>query len=491
MSPLFSKASVIVAILCLGATSNAFLPIPPITRRHHTTPRGSCLYYQKTIHDFCATLGVAWNADAKELKTAFRKLAKQYHPDANPNQDTTEQFKAINEAYQVLSDPQAKHDLMAERMWDSAPYGARSASPYYEEHPRENVGYRRAQEMPDTEYPFGPDFRETTTSYGYNEPDVVQQNYETTAPFGSGNGYNDPNIRRKYDPSMYQEVETETTVASSDTTSSFGAQVDLNNNNHKAVKGNDLQIDLEIDFMTSMFGGQENVRIRRMETCADCTGDGVHIKTGTCGSCGGHGVTTGPSRFQFGPTSVVTCKSCRGTGVERQVKDCEACHGKGVRVKSKHLQITIPPGVEDGGKLRVCGEGDVGLNGGPAGDLYIALKVKPDPVFRREGTELFSEISIAYLDAIMGTSVTIPVVNGEVTVKIPPGTQFGQVMRLQGNGAPAYGSPEVRGDLHVTVNVEQPQEMELYRQFQEHRQQQQQQRSNNMDGMFGWAGTVS
>lgn len=467
MSPLLSKVSVLLSVLCIGTTIDAFLPSTSTT--HHSTARvrrhaatTSSLYYQRTINDLCATLGVSWNADARELKSAFRKLAKVYHPDANPGVDTTEKFKEINEAYQVLTDPQAKKDLMADT-WDvqqSSPFGS---------------AYR-------------------------GEPDL-SRDYETSAPFGSGNGYNDPNVRRKYDPDL---KEPETTVGSP-FASEFGAQVDLNAN---VVQGEDLQIDLEIDFETSIFGGQEKVRIRRMETCCDCTGDGVTIQTGTCGTCGGTGIMArGPrGAMRVGPPTRRTCPTCRGSGIENRVENCATCHGKGVKVKSRHLQITIPPGVEDGGKLRVCGEGDVGPDGGPPGDLYILLKVKKDPIFRREGTELYSELSVAYMDAILGASVTIPVVNGEVSVKIPPGAHLGQVLRLEGNGAPVFGDSDTRGDLHVTLNVEQPEEMELVKQFKELReghhhapqQQQEQQQNNveggmfgspqnNMDGMFGWA----
>jgi molecular chaperone DnaJ len=150
-----------------------------------------------------------------------------------------------------------------------------------------------------------------------------------------------------------------------------------------------------------------------------------------------------------------TCSACRGTG-QKIEEYCGTCGGQGVNQKTKQIKVTIPPGVEDGNKLRVRGEGDAGPNGGPAGDLYIFLKVKEDPIFRREGPEIYSEASISYVDAILGASVKTPVVDGEVTIKIPPGTQPGQVMRLKGNGAPRLGNPTVRGDHYVTVSVEIP-----------------------------------
>ena len=127
--------------------------------------------------------------------------------------------------------------------------------------------------------------------------------------------------------------------------------------------------------------------------------------------------------------------------------------------KTKQIKVTIPAGVEDGNKLRVRGEGDAGPKGGPAGDLYIFLNVKPDKKFRREGPEIYSDANISYIDAILGASVQTPVVDGEVTIKVPPGTQPGQVMRLRGNGAPRLGNPDSRGDHYVTMNIEIPKDI--------------------------------
>jgi len=127
--------------------------------------------------------------------------------------------------------------------------------------------------------------------------------------------------------------------------------------------------------------------------------------------------------------------------------------------KTKQIKVTIPPGVEDGNKLRVRGEGDAGPNGGPSGDLYIFLRVKEDKQFRREGPEVYSDTSVSYVDAILGASIKVPVVDGDVTIKVPPGTQPGQVMRLKGNGAPRLGSPEQRGDHYVTLNIDIPKKL--------------------------------
>lgn len=228
------------------------------------------------------------------------------------------------------------------------------------------------------------------------------------------------------------------------------------------VTGDDLRFDLEIDFKTAVFGGEERVRIRHLEKCDTCGGDGVKpgSKVSTCNVCNGMGVTMQVTRTPLGNFQTQqTCSACRGTG-QKVEEYCGTCSGQGVTSKTKQIKVTIPAGVENGNKLRVRGEGDAGPKGGPAGDLYIFLKVKEDRNFRREGPEIYSDATISYIDAILGADIKTPVVDGEVTIKVPPGTQPGQVMRLRGNGAPNLGNPDVRGDHFVTMNVEIPKDLD-------------------------------
>ena len=301
---------------------------------------------------------------------------------------------------------------------------------------------------------------------------------------------NTPELKKKYD--MFGESGIGTSAASDEAaTNSFGGgggysqQVDLGDifdsffggggggfgggqpgrggsrQQRGPVVGDDLRFDLEIDFKTAVFGGEEKVRIRHLETCDTCTGTGVKpgSKVSTCGTCQGTGVTVQVTRTPLGNFQTQqTCPSCRGTG-QRVEEYCGTCGGQGVNTKTKQIKVTIPAGVEDGNKLRVKGEGDAGPKGGPAGDLYIFLKVKPDPKFRREGPEIYSDAAISYIDAILGASIKTPVVDGEVTIKVPPGTQPGQVMRLKNNGAPRLGNPDSRGDHYVTMNVEIPKDL--------------------------------
>ena len=357
----------------------------------------------RTNRDFYAILGVGRTADAKEIKSAYRRLAKQYHPDANPGEDTTEKFQEINRAYEVLNDPKLKqkYDMFGEQ----------------------GLGTSAASDAAGAGSPFG-----GPGGFG-QEVDLgdIFDSFFGGGGGGMGGGMGGRGRARSAGP----------------------------------VVGDDLRFDLTVDFKTAVFGGEEKVRIRHLETCDTCSGTGVKpgSKVSTCSTCGGSGVTVQVTRTPLGNFQTQqTCPTCRGTGqiIEEY---CGTCGGQGVNSKSKQIAVTIPAGIEDGNKLRVRGEGDAGPKGGPSGDLYIFLKVKPDPRFRREGPEIYSEETISYVDAILGASVKTPVVDGEVTIKVPPGTQPGQVMRVKGNGAPRLGNPDSRGDHYVTMNVEIPKDL--------------------------------
>ena len=378
--------------------------------------------------DFYQILGLQKGADTKEIKSGYRKMAKKYHPDANPGVDTTEKFQEINRAYEILNNPdlKKKYDMYGEA----------------------GVGTSAASEG------------------------------QAGSPFGGPGGFG-------------QEVDL------GDIFDSFfgggggmggGMGGGRGGRTRGPVAGDDLRFDLEIDFKTAVFGGEEKVRIRHQEKCDTCDGDGVQpgSKISTCDVCNGVGVTMQVTRTPLGNFQTQqTCAACRGTG-QKVDQYCGTCSGQGLTSKTKQIKVTIPAGVEDGNKLRVRGEGDAGPKGGPAGDLYIFLKVKKDSTFRREGPEIYSEESVSYVDAILGASIKTPVVDGEVTIKVPPGTQPGQVMRLKGNGAPRLGNPDVRGDHYVTMNVEIPKDLskderELVEKLAELRKK----KSSKKGGIFG------
>ena len=412
-------APILAALLLLASSTLAFVassyrtrPVGPasIDRNDVDHARASQRTFTSSLHmstrgstgrDFYQILGVSRGADPKEIKSAYRKLAKQYHPDANPGEDTTERFQEINRAYEVLNNPDLKKK--------------------YDMYGESGVGTSAASE---------------------NGPG---------SPFGGPGGFG-------------QEVDL------GDIFDSFfgggmgggmGGGARGRARTRGPVAGDDLRFDLEIDFKTAVFGGEEKVRIRHQETCGTCGGNGVKpgSKISTCSVCNGVGVTMQVTRTPLGNFQTQqTCSACRGTG-QKIDEYCGTCSGQGLNSKTKQIKVTIPPGVEDGNKLRVRGEGDAGPNGGPSGDLYIFLKVKGDKIFRREGPEIYSDATVSYVDAILGASIKTPTVDGEVTIKVPPGTQPGQVMRLKGNGAPRLGNPDSRGDHYVTMNVEIPSDL--------------------------------
>ena len=210
----------------------------------------------------------------------------------------------------------------------------------------------------------------------------------------------------------------------------------------------------EIDFMTSVFGGQEKVRVRRQIVCSTCTGTGVKpgAKVKTCGTCGGQGAVNNQQHTSFGMfNNVQACSACRGTG-QHVEEYCPPCKGKGTTTETQDLTIKIPAGVETGAVLRVKEGGHAGKPGTSRGDLYVQLTVKPDAKFVRDGVDILTVEEISYVDAILGTTIKADTVSGKLDLNIPPGTQPGQKLRVRGKGVPRRNS-ETRGDAVVTIKV--------------------------------------
>jgi len=182
--------------------------------------------------------------------------------------------------------------------------------------------------------------------------------------------------------------------------------------------GSDLRLDLDVSFKTSVLGGEKLVRMRHMEACGTCYGNWYE-------------------------------------------RGCPTCGGQGMTEVVKEIRVRIPPGMENGNRLCMAGEGDAGRNGGPSGDLYIFVNVQDDPNFRQEGSDIYSEHTISFVDAILGASIVTPVVDGLATIEVPPGTQCGQVLRLRGNGATLVEDRSLRGDHFVTINVDIPQDLSM------------------------------
>ena len=334
--------------------------------------------------DFYQILGVSRDADANTLKSAYRKLARQYHPDVNKAPGAEDKFKEIGKAYEALADPEtrARYDQFGE------------------------AGIGGASGMPD---------------------------------MGDMGGFGD----------LFETF-----------FNGFGGQSSQGGRSQRRgpQQGDDLRYDLNIDFKDAIFGQQREINIPHLETCEVCRGTGAKKGTGptTCTTCGGSGQVRRATRTPFGNfTQVAECPTCNGVG--QIISDpCTSCGGNGVKQVRKKLRINIPAGVDSGTKLRVSGEGNVGLKGGPPGDLYVFIKVKNDPNLKREGINIYSEISVSYLQAILGDTVDIMTVDGKVNLKIPSGTQPNSTLSLENKGVPRLGNPVARGNHQVLVKVKLP-----------------------------------
>lgn len=349
--------------------------------------------------DFYETLGVARDADKEELKRAYRRLARKYHPDVNKEPGAEEQFKEINRAYEILSEPEARsrYDRFGEA-------GVASGA----------GGFGDMGDMGG----FADIFESFFSGFAGGSPQQQQ--------------------RRRNGP----------------------------------VKGEDLRLDLKLEFREAIFGGKKEIRIPHQETCGVCNGMGAKpgTSTRTCPTCSGSGQVRRATRTPFGSfTQVSVCPTCNGDGQIIEEK-CDACGGIGRKQETKKLEITIPAGVDNGTRLRVSKEGDAGARGGVPGDLYVYLFIEEDAEFRREGVSILSELRITYLQAILGSRLEVSTVDGAVELTIPPGTQPGTVLTLEEHGVPILGNPVKRGDHLITVLIDiptriTPEERELLQQL--------------------------
>ena len=260
-------------------------------------------------------------------------------------------------------------------------------------------------------------------------------------------------------------------------------------------QGDDLRLDLTISFQEAVFGIEKEVQIRHLETCTTCKGSGAKAGSGptTCSTCSGQGQVRRATRTPFGSfTQVAPCPSCEGSG--QVIADpCNACGGQGLQQVRKKLRINIPAGVDTGTRLRVANEGNAGQRGGPSGDLYVFLSVQSHAQLRREGINIASEISLNYLQAILGDTIEVETVDGLEELKIPPGTQPGTVLTLTGKGVPKLGNPVARGNHLFSVKVLLPtklnaEEKELLQQLASHhttKGQKHPHKSGLFGGLFG------
>lgn len=336
--------------------------------------------------DYYEILGVSKDADKSEIKSAFRKKARQLHPDVNKAPDAEEKFKELGKAYEILSDDEK-----------------RATYDRYGEDGLNNAGFN-------TQGPF---------ASGFGDLGDIFESFFGDFGFGGGTRQRDPNA---------------------------------------PVAGDDLRLDVELTFEEAVYGVTKEVKIGHLEVCDECKGTGAKAGTSpvTCSVCGGTGKvhhTTSTVLGQF--TQVSACPKCHGTGKIIETP-CEKCHGKGQVEVEKKLELKIPAGVDTGSKMRLSGEGDAGLRGGPAGDLYIVLHVKPSDYYHREGLNIITRLDITPAQAVLGDNIYVQTIDGDKKLNIPAGIQTGTTLKLAGHGVPHVQKPSYKGDHIVLVNIKTP-----------------------------------
>ena len=339
--------------------------------------------------DYYEVLGVEKSASDADIKKAYRKLAKQYHPDVNPDDKVAEaKFKEVSEAYEVLSDSQkrAQYDQFGHAGMDPNSFGG-----------------------------FGGGFGD----FDFGGIGDIFESFFGGSGFGRS------------------------------TRSRTGPQ-----------KGADLKYTMEISFEESAFGIEREITANRFEGCPTCNGSGSKPGTSpkTCAHCNGTGQVQYKQSTPFGQfVNVKTCDVCRGEG-KVIVDPCQTCGGKGKIKKNVKIMVNVPAGIDDGQTISLRGEGEPGIRGGPPGDLYIGVRVKPHPLFQRQGNDVICEIPVTFVQAALGSELEVPTLDGKVKYTVPEGTQTGTVFRLKNKGIP-FLRGNGRGDQYVKVSVEVPQKL--------------------------------
>ena len=353
--------------------------------------------------DYYEILGVGKNATDDELKKAFRKKAKQWHPDANPDnkKEAEAKFKEVNEAYEVLSNPQKR------QMYDQ---------------------------------------------FGTADP---QQAGFGGGPFGGGNGY------YSYSTSDFGDFGDLGDIFSSFFGGGFGGQRQNSRKNNGPRKGEDLNLSIDISFEESFLGVEKEIIVTRQETCGFCNGTGA--KKGTnpikCPTCNGTGNVTSFQNTILGRVQTRrTCSDCRGTG-EIIKEPCENCKGRGTVRKTPKVKIKIPAGINDNQTVVLRGEGNPGIKGGPAGDLYITVRVKKSSIFKREGNNVYCDIPVTITQATLGAELEIPMVDGsKEKYRIPEATQTGTQFTIRAKGFKSINS-SLQGNFIFRVVVQTPKKL--------------------------------
>ncbi|KAK4800578.1 hypothetical protein SAY86_021065 [Trapa natans] len=364
------------------------LPLPFYSGSSWNSPQKRGMrFIVRADADYYSVLGVSRNASKSEIKSAYRKLARSYHPDVNKEAGAEQKFKEISNAYEVLSDDEKRslYDKYGEAGLKGAGMG-----------------------MGDFSNPF----------------DLFESLFESMGGMG-GMG-------------------------------SMGGMGGRGSRN-RPVDGQDEYYNIVLDFKEAVFGVEKEIEITRLEICGTCNGSGA--KPGTtplkCTTCGGQGQVVSSARTPLGVfQQVMTCSSCGGTG--NIYTPCGTCSGDGRVRRTKRISLKVPAGVDSGSRLRVRSEGNAGRQGGSPGDLFVVIDVVPDSVLKRDDTNILYTCKVSYIDAILGTTIKVPTVDGIVDLKIPAGTQPNTTLVMAKKGVPYLNKSNTRGDQLVRVQVEIP-----------------------------------
>jgi molecular chaperone DnaJ len=379
-----------------------------------------------TKKDYYEILGVKKSASTEDIRKAFRKLARKYHPDVNPGDKSAEEkFKAISEANEVLSDPKKR------KIYDQVGFYSDNIDPAAAE------AYARggatgaggfggfpggdAQQGGQGGVPFDFD--------GFDFSDFVNNAGRGQRTSTGGGGFRD----------IFRDI--------------FSGGRGTAAAEESPEPGTDLEYQVNVPFWTAIRGGVMRLNITRQDVCSQCHGKGYLEAPGKCPECNGTGqITQTGGRMKFN----VRCPRCHGTG--KNLTTCPTCHGEGTVTHTEPLEVRIKAGTRDGQRIRIPGKGNAGTHGGAPGDLYVIIRAGEHPIFRRDGDDIYLTVPVTVNEATLGAKIEVPTIDGRALLKIPPGTQPGQKLRLREKGVPSATKEGVRGDeiVEITVHVPMP-----------------------------------
>jgi len=369
--------------------------------------------------DYYGTLGVKKTATTEDIRKAFRKLARKYHPDVNPNDKKSEEkFKEISEANDVLSDEKKR------KVYDQVGFYSDQIDPATAEaYARQQAGQRQGPPVDFGGFDFS-GFGGAPGSGGPGGPG---------GPGGQGSGSASWGSFRDIFSGIFTGNEQQRRARGPE-------------------PGTDLEYQAPVEFWTAIRGGNARIDIHRQEVCPTCHGQASSGAPMQCPECSGTGqVTQMGGRMKFN----IPCPRCGGTG--RITNDCPTCHGEGLVHRTESIEFRIKAGTRDGQRIRLQGKGNAGTNGGAPGDLYVIVRTGSHPVFTRVGDDIQLTVPITVAEAALGAKVDVPTIDGRAQLRIPPGTQSGQKLRMRDRGVESASVPGQRGDQIVTVQVVVPQ----------------------------------